>query len=213
MTNRDSFPRGGLRGRLLRRLSPLLVIAGLVVVASLAARGPDHEADKGAAARELEVFKDWLQKKHAGYGCDEGPARFRNATVDTAYEGRRFYYVLTYPRGIPPAFRNAVSMVAFIDDTGGVQRLDLASLGTYGRGLRKVTRAADARRAAAAVLILALGDPGQRRWPIKQDLFRVKKGRGGWVCSYPHDPNHVSEVRFDRNGVLSALACNTPPVG
>src|SRR5437773_2294797 len=81
-----------------------------------------------------------------------------------------------------------------------------SSLATYRRGLKKVSSAADARQAAAAVLILALGDPGQRRWPIKENLIRVRKDRWGWVCIYPHDAHHASEVKFDRDGVLSAVA-------
>ena len=28
----------------------------------------------------LQVFKAWLEREHPGYGSDEGPARFRNAT-------------------------------------------------------------------------------------------------------------------------------------
>ena len=110
-------------------------------------------------------------------------------------------------------FKHPLSRVASVDGSGDVQPLDPSVLATYGRGLMKVSRAVEARRAAAAVLILALGDPGQRRWPIQEDAIRVRKTRQGWVCTYPHDPNHPSEVRFDRSGALSAIACRPPPVG
>jgi len=137
----------------MRRLASI-VLACLVSLMSLAAHGAAE-----VEARELEIFKTWLKQKYDGYGCDEGPARFRNAAVEAAY-------VLTHARGIPPPFKNALSLVASIDDHGDVQRLDASSLATYRLGLGRVTRPAEARRAAAAVLILSLGDPGQRRWPI-----------------------------------------------
>lgn len=202
---------------------PLGALVGLVALLLPALQGADPGAedrgaeypgadDRGQVARELAIFKSWLQEKHPGYGCDEGPAQFRNPTVEAAYGGRRFYYVLTYPRGIRPPFGNALSLVAHVDDGGQVERLDPSDLRTYRRGLRKVSKAAGARQAAAAVLILTLGDPGQRRWPIKEDLVGVKRERGGWVCAYAHDPNHASEVRFDRDGALSAVQCAPPPV-
>lgn len=83
----------------MRRLASI-VLACLVSLMSLAAHGAAE-----AEARELEIFKTWLSQKYDGYGCDEGPARFRNAAVEAAYGGRRFYYVLTHARGIPPPFK------------------------------------------------------------------------------------------------------------
>jgi len=96
----------------MRRLASI-VLACLVSLMSLAAHGAAE-----VEARELEIFKTWLKQKYDGYGCDEGPARFRNAAVEAAYGGRRFYYVLTHERGIPPPFKNALSLVASIDDHG-----------------------------------------------------------------------------------------------
>ncbi|PYP30485.1 MAG: hypothetical protein DMD49_10450, partial [Gemmatimonadetes bacterium] len=78
----------------------------------------------------LQIFKAWLEREHPGYGSDEGPARFRNAIVEAAYPGRRFYYVLTYPRGIGIA-RNALTLVAQISDRGTVLPLVLTSPATY----------------------------------------------------------------------------------
>ncbi len=190
----------------MRRVASI-VLACLVSLMSLAAHGAAE-----AEARELEIFKTWLKQKYDGYGCDEGPARFRNAAVEAAYGGRRFYYVLTHARGIPPPFKNALSLVASIDDHGDVQRLDASSLATYRLGLGKVARTAEARRAAAAVLILSLGDPGQKRWPIKEENFTVRRERRAWVCTYPYDPSHASQVRFDRDGLLSAISGTPPPV-
>jgi len=106
---------------------------------------------------ELEIFSAWLTRTRGAYGCDEGPARFVNGAVEAAYPGRRFYYVLTHARGIAPPFKNAVSLVAEIGDDGEVRPLDPASLDTYRRGLKKVSTKAEARKAASAVLILALG--------------------------------------------------------
>jgi hypothetical protein len=174
-------------------------------------------ADPIAAQRApidgLEIFKGWLDRVHPGYGRDEGPARFRNPTVEAAYPGRRFYYVLTYTRGTPPPFRNGVTVVAGIDDNGAVTPLDPASAASYRPGLRKVSTAIDARRAAAAVLILVMGDPGERRWQFREKLFTVKKENNGWVCNYRHGAErYTSQVTFDRNGVLTAIRSNTPPV-
>jgi hypothetical protein len=174
-------------------------------------------ADPIAAQRApmdgLEIFKAWLDRVHPGYGRDEGPARFRNPTVDAAYPGRRFYYVLTYTRGIPPPFRNGVSVVAHVDDNSNITPLNPASPATYRPGLRKVSTAKDARQAAAAVLILAMGDPGERRWKFRESMFTAKKDKRGWVCSYRHgDASHTSQVVFDRDGVLSSIRSNPPPV-
>src|SRR5436309_1532107 len=172
-----------------------IVLACLVSLMSLAAHGAAE-----AEARELEIFKTWLTQKYAGYGCDEGPAQFRNAAVEAAYGGRRFYYVLTHARGIPPPFKNALSLVAFIDDHGDVQSLDASSLATYRLGLGRVTRPAEARRAAAAVLILSLGDPGQRRWPIQgRELHGQKREtRVGLHVSVRPLPRFAGEIRQGR---------------
>jgi hypothetical protein len=162
---------------------------------------------------ELQVFKRWLSREHPGYGSDEGPARFRNATVEAAYPGRRFYYVHTYARGSPGGPRNPLSLVAQIDDHGAVMPLSLSSLATYRAGLRTVKTKEDARRGAAAVLILALGDPVQRSWKIEESGFRIERRKGGWVCSYSHGFNYVSRVTFDKQGTLTGIDPRTPPVG
>ncbi len=161
---------------------------------------------------ELRIFKAWLERTHGGFGCDEGPAPFRNKTVEAAYPGRRFYYVLTYTRGIPPPFANSLSLVAEVAEDGTVQPLDPGSVAGYRSGLRKVVTIKDARRAAAAVLILASGDPGERRWKYKENLITVKRNRKGCVCSYRHgDAHYTSQVRFDKDGMLSVIIGNAPP--
>jgi len=203
------------------RSHPAAVIACVVLLVCdlallpLAARGASPatpEADSDVRMSELETFKTWLQTSHPGYGCDEGPAPFGNAAVQAAYPERRFYYVLTHARGIAPPFKNALSLVADIGPDGTVRRLDASSLDTYRLGLMKASKPAEARRAAAAVLILALGDPGAKRWPINESLFLVRKDQGGWACMYYHDTYHASEVKFDKRGVLSSFNCSPPPV-
>jgi hypothetical protein len=170
-------------------------------------------AAQRATVDSLEIFKAWLDRVHPGYGRDEGPARFRNRTVDAAFGGRRFYYVLTYTRGIPPPFRNGLSLVAHVDENGAVTPLNAASAASYRPGLRKVATAQDARQAAAAVLILAMGDPSERRWQFRENLVTVKKEKKGWVCSYRHGgPGYTSQVTFDRDGLLTAIQINAPPV-
>ncbi len=124
---------------------------------------PAGSSDQGAVTSELNAFKAWLAREHPGYGCDEGPAQFRSQTVDAAYGGRRFYYVLTYTRGIAPPFENSLSMVVQVAEGGEVRRLDASSPASIRSGLMRVSSAQDARQAAAAVLILAVGDPGERR--------------------------------------------------
>ena len=57
-----------------------------------------------APDQDLQIFRAWLDREHKGYGCDEGPARFQNKTVDAAYPCQRLYYVLTYVRGIQPPY-------------------------------------------------------------------------------------------------------------
>jgi len=162
---------------------------------------------------ELQVFKRWLDREHPGYGSDEGPARFRNATVEAAYPGRRFYYVLTHARGTPGGPRNPLSLVVEIDDRGGVTPLSLPSLSTYRAGLRKVKTKEDARRTAAAVLILALGDPRQRGWKIEESGFRIERRKGGWDCTFSHGFNYVSRITFDKQGTLTGIDPRLPPVG
>ncbi len=167
-------------------------------------------SEQGAASRELGSFKEWLARERPGYGCDEGPARFRNATVEAAYPGQRFYYVLTYTRGIPPPFRNPTTVIARVGGDGSVRPLrDNAG---FREGLRKVSSAKEARVAAAAVLILATADPGERRWGLKPDLFRAKRNSSGWRCTYRHDAHRESWVTFDRRGILSGFSFNAPPV-
>jgi len=86
------------------RWVPILLLAGLwgINAVALATSPP---VDPGLAS-----FKAWLDQTHPKYGCDEGPGRFQNPTVEKAYPGRRFYYVLTYTRGIQPPFPNSLTM-------------------------------------------------------------------------------------------------------
>jgi len=169
--------------------------------------------DEGAVARELSNFKAWLEREHPGYGCDEGPAAFQNQTVEAAYGGRRFYYVLTYTRGIPPPFKNSLSMVVQVSEDAEVRPVDSSSPASLQPGLMRVTSVSSAQRAAAAVLILAMGDPGERRWRFTESLISIRKTRKGWVCRYQHgDESHTSQVTFDKSGKLSGIQCNPPPV-
>lgn len=191
-----------------------LVGAAVLLACLLApAGGRTQSVDPGRADEGLASFKTWLDREHAGYGCDEGPGRFRNATVEAAYPGQRFYYVLTHTRGIPPPFQKALTLVVRIGGNGAVAPLNATSPATFQTGLARVASANQARRAAAAVLILTLGDPGQRRWRIEESLVRVRRLRKGWECTYAHgDRAHVSLVSFDRRGTITAIHCNTPPV-
>lgn len=174
-------------------------------------------AVQGAAQRvptdELQSFKAWLDRVHPGYASDEGPARFRNPTVEAAYAGRRFYYVLSYTRGMRPRLPNELSVVAHVDDNGNVTPLNPFSPATYRPGLRQVSTAKDARRAGAAVLILAMGDPGGGLRKLDDRLCTVTRERKGWVCTYRRrDARYTSQVTFDKNGVLSTISVNLAPV-
>jgi hypothetical protein len=170
-------------------------------------------AGQKAPVDELQVFKAWLDRAHPGYACDEGPARFRNPTVEAAYAGRRFYYVLTYTRGMRARLPNEVSVVARVGDNGSVTPLSPSSPATYRPGLRKVSTAGDAREAGAAVLILAMGDPGGGLRKLDDSLCTITRERKGWVCTYGRkDARYTSRVTFDRNGVLSTISVNLPPV-
>ncbi len=191
----------------------VVATAALLLCCATAVLGTARAADGKTPSEELEIFKAWLDREHPGYGCDEGPARFRNETVEAAYAGRRFYYVLTHARGIRPPLPNALSLVARVDESGDVLPLNPYSPESYRPGLKKVTRAEEARRTAAAVLILAMGDPGERRWRFRADQITARKSRKGWVCTYQHgDESHASQVTFDRDGKVTAIACNPPPV-
>lgn len=170
------------------------------------------DPDQRTTARELQLFRTWLDRKYGAYTCDDGPGRFRNETVEKAYDGVRFYFVLTHARGIAPPFPNGISVVARVEADETVRPLRYDSLATFGAGLRKIRSRDDARRAAAAVLILTLGDPGMRRWKISEDGIVAKRDRGGWSCTFAHDPNHASTVRFDSKGTLVSVYCGAPPV-
>jgi hypothetical protein len=189
----------------MRALSAVLVGCALAIP-TVAAFGQD------SPERELKTFRAWLDRERPGYGCDEGPTRFRNKTVETAYPGQRLYYVLTYTRGIPSPYEKSVSLVASVDDSGRVIAYRPGSLETYRRGLIRVRSAKDAKLAAAAVLILGTCDPGERRWPYKPDLFRVKKSSKGWKCTYQHEPYYESWATFDRKGRLLEVGGSAPPV-
>jgi len=193
--------------------------AGVVATAALllccAAAFPVSVGAAGGKTptEELQIFKAWLDRVRPGYGCDEGPARFRNETVEAVYADRRFYYVLTRARGIRPPFPNGVSLVAQVEESGDVRPLNPSSPEGYRPGLTNVRKTEEARRTAAAVLILAMGDPGERRWTIRPDQITARKSRKGWVCTYYHgNENYPSQVTFDREGVPTGIACNPPPV-
>lgn len=160
---------------------------------------------------ELGLFRTWLEREHPGYGSDEGPARFRNPTVEAAYPIVRFYYVLTYTRGIPPPFPKSLSLVAAVDSSWVVP-YEPRRPESYRRGLKKVTSDKDAKVAAAAVLILATCDPNERRWKLAPDRFKVKKDSKGWLCTYAYDAYHSSWVRFDKKGIFRETGGSAPPV-
>jgi len=163
-------------------------------------------------ATELTTFKAWLDSARAGYGCDEGPARFGNTIVDSAYGGRHFYYVLTHARGIRPPFENAITMVAEVAGHQ-VRPIPPVSMEGYRTGLVKVRSARDARLAAAAVMILATADPGERRWRYEPSRFTAKKRSGSWVCTYAHgSPIYTSRGTFDKAGELASIQAEAPPV-
>ena len=187
--------------------------AAWLLVLALMSFAAAQDAAQKAPADGLELFKAWLDRVHPGYACDEGPARFRNSTVEAAYAGRRFYYVLTYTRGMRPRLPNELSVVAHVDDNGNVTPLSPSSPATYRPGLRKVSTARDARQAGAAVLILAMGDPGEGLGKLQDSLFTIKRERKEWVCTYGRgDAHYTSRVTFDKNGLLSTISVNLPPV-
>ena len=188
---------------------PAALLSSVVLMSCSAAQG----AAQNAPADELRIFKAWLDRVRPGYACDEGPARFRNPAVDAAYGGRHFYYVLTHTRGMRPRLPNELSLVARVDANGNVTPLDPSSPATYRPGLRKVATARDARQAGAAVLILAMGDPGGGLQKLDDSLCTITKERKGWVCTYGgRDARYTSRVTFDAHGVLSAISVNLPPV-
>ena len=183
-------------------MGPILI--ALVTVCLVTTTTPPYGNDPG-----LATFKNWLDRTRPGYGCDEGPARFRNSAVEAAYPGRRFYYVLTYARGIQPPFERSVTMVAEVNEQGQVR--PLRSVEELRVGLMKVSSARSAKLAAAAVM--SLGSCGERRWNYSPESFTAKRKGGGWVCSYEHGTRHyLSQVTFDRKGLLAAMSNGAPPV-
>ena len=190
-----------------------LVLALILVCMVPGALGADSVSEAAVTPDEkLVIFKAWLDREHPGYSCDEGPAEFRNKTVESAYPGRRFYYVLTNPKGMAPPARKALSLVAYVSVEGEVRPFDIQQLTTFHPALIRVTGAKEARLAAAAVLIVAMGDPGEKRWKIDPDKIEATKSNGGWLCTYHHDSVHQSIVSFDEAGYLAALSSNPSPV-
>jgi hypothetical protein len=184
-------------------------------VLALMSFSPVQGASQKASGDGLAVFKAWLDRVHPGYVCDRGPAQFRNKTVEAAYPRQRFYYVLAYTRGMRPRLRNELSLVARVDDDGTVTPLSPSSPAPYRRGLRKVSTVKDARQAGAAVLILAMGDPGEGLGlrTLQDSLFTAKKATNGWVCTYGRGAAHyLAQVTFDKNGLVSTISLNLPPV-
>jgi hypothetical protein len=185
----------------------LPAIALLVALAAAANAMPA----KAPANVELSQFRAWLDREHPGYGSDEGPARFKNPTVEAAYPVVRLYYVLTYTRGIPPPFAKSLSLVAAVDSSRVVP-YEARRPESYRRGMKKVTSGREAKVAAAAVLILASCDPNERRWKLAPDRFKVKKDSKGWLCTYAYDSYHSSWVRFDKKGIFRETGGSAPPV-
>ena len=183
----------------------LLISSAFALLAPNTPAPPDSTSDPG-----LATFQNWLTVNRPGYGCDEGPAAFRNKTVQAAYPGQRFYYVLTYTRGIPPPFPNSVSLVAAIDGDGDV--LPLRSLENYGHGLIPVKSARTARLAAAAVQIVTSCDPGERRWKYAPDRFKAKRTSSGWKATYRYENSYSSWVSFGKKGELLGMGGSAPPV-
>lgn len=173
---------------------------------------PATTAAASSADPGLRAFREWLDREHAGYGCDEGPAPFRNRTVEAAYPGAHLYYVLTYTRGIQPPFPNSLSLVAALDDKGNVTPFRPGAPASYGRGLRRIASAKDARLAAAGVMIVAACDPGTRRWPISPERIKAKKNSKGWKCAYSYDGAYSSWVQFDGKGGVAEIGGSAPPV-
>ena len=158
----------------------------------------------------LTSFRRWLDAYRPGYGCDEGPAPFRSKTVEAAYPGQRFYYVLTYTRGIQPPFENSVSLVAAVDDSGRVAPFLPGRPASYSRGLKRIQSSKDAKLAGAAVLILS--SCGERRWPIAPERVKAMKTSKGWTATYFYDSYNSSWVSFDKKGAVLAFGGNSPPV-
>lgn len=158
----------------------------------------------------LASFSRWLEANRPGYGCDEGPAPFRNKTVEEAYPGQRFYYVLTYTRGIQPPFENSVSLVAAVDDSGHVVPFLPGAPPSYSRGLKRIKSSKDAKLAGAAVMIVA--SCGERHWPIEPERVKVKKSSKGWTATYFYDSYSSSWVSFDKKGSVLAFGGSSPPV-
>jgi len=174
-----------------------------------------HDARSVGAATHVDdpalaAFSAWLSEHRPGYGCDEGPARFRNATVEAAYPGQRFYYVLSYTRGIQPPFPNSVSLVAAVNESLRVIPFQPASPISYGRGLKHIGSARDAQLAAAAVSIVS--SCGDRHWKYDPARFKVKKTHTGWKASYSYDGPYESWISFDRKGAVLAMGGSAPPV-
>jgi hypothetical protein len=187
-------------------LASALAAVFLSAASSFAATAPPTSASDPA----LTSFSRWLDANRPGYGCDEGPAPFRNKTVEAAYPGQRFYYVLTYTRGIQPPFENSVSLVAAVDDIGHVVPFLPGTPASYGRGLKRIKSSKDARLAGAAVMIVA--SCGERRWPIAPERVKVKKSSKGWTATYFYDSYSSSWVSFDKKGAVLAFGGSSPPV-
>lgn len=208
------------RGARISKWSSSVLIPVLLAVAPFLAEGRQTSPNDGAmphsttaaADPRLQLFREWLDRKHAGYGCDEGPAPFRNKTVELAYPGAHFYFVQTYARGIQPPFPNALSLVASVDDAGHVTPFRPGAPESYGVGLMRISNSKQARLAAAAVSILASCDPGERRWPYKPERFKAKRNSGGWKCIYSYDGSYSSWVRFDKKGNVAEFGGTAPPV-
>src|SRR5262245_56133665 len=192
------------RARLVRCAAALFLLGG-ASVSAFAAPDSTASADPG-----LQVFKAWLDRTYPHYGCDEGPVALTSSTVAAAYPRKHFYYVLTRARGIQPPFPNALTLVAEVDENGKVRRL--SSIDDYGVGLVKVSSVKQAKLASAAVLILSLSAPSSSRGKFDPSKIEAKKGRKGWTCDYTVDDDYTSHVRFDRQGRLTAMEVNTPPV-
>jgi hypothetical protein len=189
-----------------------LILGSGVVVAA------DKAEDDPQTKKDIAVFRAYLQKSHAGKKWQTGPARIDSAEIRAAYGDRRFYFVFTPPPQPPGAFspllqkqfqervedyrKNHISLTVGVDKQGTLT--PLLKPEDCNVGLMKVQTDADAKTAAAAILLLNTSN-GVGPMPVGASDVTVTRTAKGWTCQVTKRNAFAGTVTFDPAGKCTAV--------
>jgi hypothetical protein len=199
----------------MRFLSPILASAFTLVMTSPAIAQTEEIQQ---STNDLLVFKKHLGTAYPDKKWQTGPSRLDSRDVQTAYPGRRFYFVFSSPPLPPGAFskqlqedfrrrseefrKSFISVTVSIDGADALKELREAN--DFNQGLMKVKSDEDARTAAAAILSL-YGSGRVGPGPVAAKDLTGAASDKGWSWQVRTRFFHGS-VTLDANGQCTAVS-------